>query len=66
MNAGDDDLTAEQRDQALNQSWADAAGGSAGSNLLARMRDSIANIDTSSDAPKLTKEEFLAELSRRR
>ncbi|MCB0987634.1 MAG: hypothetical protein H6519_09770 [Microthrixaceae bacterium] len=59
-----EDLTAEQFTKALDQSWASAPTG--GTDLLSRMRDSIADIDTSVDKPKITKEEFLAELARGR
>lgn len=59
-----EDLTTEQFSEALDQTWASAPSG--GTDLLARMRDSIANIDTTSTARKLTKEEFLAELAQGR
>lgn len=59
-----EDLTNEQFTQALSQAWASAPSG--GTDLLTRMRDSIAEIDTTSDKPKITKEEFLAELAQRR
>jgi hypothetical protein len=59
-----DDLTRDQMSQALDQSWASTSGG--GTDLLSRMRDSIAAIDTSEPAQKMTKEEFLAELARTR
>lgn len=64
MTASDDDLTSEQSQQALDQSWASVDRDAKGSDLLSRMRDSIANLDTSEDKPRLTKEEFLAELAR--
>ncbi len=59
-----EDLTTEQFSEALGQTWASAPSG--GTDLLARMRDSIANIDTTSTKRKLTKEEFLAELAQGR
>lgn len=60
-----EDLTAAQFTQALDQSWATRSDGG-GADLLSRMRDSLAAIDTTTDQPKLTKEQFLAELSRAR
>ena len=60
----DQDLNPAQWDQALHQSWASTTNAGGGTDLLSRMRDSIAAIDTSSNSPKLTKEEFLAELAR--
>ena len=64
MAASNEDLTSEQSKQALDQSWASAGQNTHGPDLLSRMRDSIASLDTSSDKPRLTKEEFLAELAR--
>lgn len=61
-----EDLTTEQWSQALDQTWASGRVSGSSTDLLSRMRDSIAAIDTSSNTPKLTKEEFLAELSQRR
>ena len=59
-----EDLTTEQFSDALDQTWAAAPSG--GTDLLARMRDSIAKIDTASTQRKLTKEEFLAEMAQGR
>ena len=59
-----EDLTTEQFSRALDQHWASAPSG--GTDLLSRMRDSFASIDTASDKPKMTKEEFLAELAQGR
>ena len=64
MTVDNDDLTSEQYQAALDQTWAAPRADGGGSNLLARMRDSIASLDTSDDKPRLTKEEFLAELAR--
>ena len=64
MAASNEDLTSEQSKAALDQSWASASQTTHGPDLLSRMRDSIASLDTSSDKPRLTKEEFLEELSR--
>jgi hypothetical protein len=60
-----EDLTPAQLTQALDQSWATRTEGG-GADLLTRMRDSLAAIDTSKEQRKLTKEEFLAELARTR
>lgn len=62
-----DDLSTEQWSQALDQAWGSGrTTNTGGTDLLSRMRDSIAAIDTSSEQPKITKEEFLAEMARSR
>lgn len=63
--ASPDDFTNEQWTQALDQSWASERT-PGGTDLLTRMRDSIAAIDTSVEQRKLSKDEFLAELAQRR
>jgi hypothetical protein len=55
------DLTEDELTQALDQSWATRA--DRGTELLTRMRDSLAAIDVRDPQPKLTKEQFLSELS---
>lgn len=64
MAASNEDLTSEQSQQALDQTWASAGQSMQGADLLSRMRDSIASLDTSGNKPRLTKEEFLEELAR--
>lgn len=59
-----EDLSTEQFTEALGQTWASAPSG--GTDLLSKMRDSIASIDTTTTQRKLTKEEFLAELAQGR
>lgn len=56
------DLTNDEVTQALDQSWVTRAE-LGGTELLTRMRDSLAAIDVRDPQPKLTKEQFLAELS---
>ena len=60
-----EDLTSAQFSQALDQSWATRTSGG-GNDLLARMRDSLEAMDTTEVKPKLTKEQFLAELAQSR
>ena len=59
-----EDLTAAQFTQALDQSWTTNSGGT--TDLLTRMRDSIAAIDTGAERPKLTKEQFLEQMAHSR
>lgn len=56
------DLTNEEFTQALDQSWMNR-NDSGSTALLVRMRDSLAAMDTRENQPKLTKEQFLAQMA---
>ncbi|NLD76752.1 MAG: hypothetical protein GX643_08795 [Acidimicrobiales bacterium] len=56
------DLTNEEFTQALDQSWVSRSD-TGSTALLTRMRDSLAAMDASDSRPKLSKEQFLAELA---